>query len=340
MRSCTARSRAIAVKRPSAPPPAAVISAAKAAATWPEIVARDVGDDEDAGLRRVVERRGDARGARAVRQVAQPGRRFRRLPGEVGLALAVGQGRRGHDDAVRRLRHRWRERDAGIDPVAVDRDIGLGAVDPVERQPLDRFGARRLAEIAQQRAPAAELHVGAPFEAADRRVEPLPQPRLGRVLRIFELAAQAGGEAAQRLGQPVEPAASRPAGLGQAVDRRPGFGLDAVAGVARRGARQHLPAHQRQKALEPGRPRSSATRWCQPSAGRTRAATSASISAGPASSSASTRSPMRRCRPRARDRPASAPSSQRRSSRPSWPDSRTEKAASAASNRWWPSSNT
>ena len=53
--------------------------------------------------------------------------------------------------------------------------------------------------------------------------------------------------------------------------------------------------------------------------------------------------PVPRCRrrsPRARDRPPSAPSSQRRISAVSSPESSAENALSAASNTWWPSSNT
>ena len=114
-----------------------------------DIVARDIGDDHDAGLRGVVERRGDARCRRAFRQVAQPGRGLGGAPGEFRVGFAVGQRRRSHHDAVRRLRHGLAERNTRIDPVAVDRDIGLGAVDAVERQPFDGFQARWLTEIAQ-----------------------------------------------------------------------------------------------------------------------------------------------------------------------------------------------
>ena len=138
-----------------------------------EIVARDVGDDEDAGLFRVVEGRGDARAARAFRQVAQPSRRLGRDPGEGRVGLAVGQCRRGHDDAVRRLGDGMGKRDAGVDPVAVERDVGLGAIIAVERQPLDGFRLGRLGEVAEQAGPGAEHHVGAAVERADRRVEAL-----------------------------------------------------------------------------------------------------------------------------------------------------------------------
>jgi len=50
---------------------------------------------------------------------------------------------------MRRPRHQCRERDAGVDPISIDPDVGLQPVDPVDRQPLDRLGLRRLGEVAQ-----------------------------------------------------------------------------------------------------------------------------------------------------------------------------------------------
>ena len=144
-------------------------------------------------------------------------------------------------------------------------------------------GRGRLAEVAQQPAPGAELHVGAAVEAADRRVEPLAQARLGRVVGIFELAAQHAGQAAQ---------GRRPAGRARRRAARPPRPARRSAAAprprcrSRRRCRRRAPAPAAgpapRKLSKPGRPRSSATRWCQPSAGRMRAATSASISALPA----------------------------------------------------------
>ncbi len=84
----------------------------------------------------------------------------------------------------------------------------------------------------------------------------------------------------------------------------------------------------------------SPSRLCQPGAGSARAAWSAASSGVSSIGRAATSSSMRRFRPRARDRPPSAPSSQRRNSAVSRPDSSAENALSAASNTWWPSSNT
>ena len=140
---------------------------------------------------------------RARRQMAQAGRGLGRAPGEVEVGFdAVGQGRRGDDDAMRRPRDPLGERDAGIDPAAGHRDIAFEPVDAVEREPFDGLGPRRLGEVAQQPAPGGELLIGAPLEAADRRVEPLAQPRFGRVVGVFE-PARAGsrqGAAAPRQG--------------------------------------------------------------------------------------------------------------------------------------------
>ncbi len=56
-----------------------------------DVVARDVGDDKDAGLRRIIEGRGDTCRGRAGRQMAQTGRGLGAAPGEVGVGVAIGQ---------------------------------------------------------------------------------------------------------------------------------------------------------------------------------------------------------------------------------------------------------
>jgi len=65
--------------------------------------------------------------------VAQTRTRFGAAPSEIEIGGAIGQGRRGHEETMRRLRHQRRKRDTRIDPIPVDADIGLQPVDPVER---------------------------------------------------------------------------------------------------------------------------------------------------------------------------------------------------------------
>ena len=90
----------------------------------------------------------------------QAGSGFGAMPRQRGIGRTVGQGRRGDDEAVRRLRYQRCKRDAGVDPVPVDRDIGFQPVAAVERQPLDRLGSGRRREVPQQTAPGCELKVG------------------------------------------------------------------------------------------------------------------------------------------------------------------------------------
>ena len=259
MRSCTARSRAIAVKRPSAPPPRRHKQRRVSRRDLPDIVARDVGDDEDAGLRRIVERRGDARGASgspADAAARSPPRRARQASVRVGLA--VGQGRRGDDEAVRRLRHQLGKRDAGIDPVAVDRDVDLEPVDAVERQPLDRLRPGRLGEVAQQPAPRsrAACRRGARGRGSPRRGAGASRARAG-FPGLRAVLRSASAQPAQRGGEPVERLGQRQRRLDQT--RRPAA-APRPAGHSRlsaqRGARQHLLPHQRREiSRSPGRPR-------------------------------------------------------------------------------------
>ena len=70
-----------------------------------DVVARDVGNDEYPGLRCIVERRGDAGGGRARRQMAQTADRLGAAPSLLGIGDAIGQGRRSHHQPMRRLRH-------------------------------------------------------------------------------------------------------------------------------------------------------------------------------------------------------------------------------------------
>ena len=58
MRACTARKREMAVNSPSAPPSDASNKRAEGAGERPGIVCVEVADNEDAGLRGVIERRG------------------------------------------------------------------------------------------------------------------------------------------------------------------------------------------------------------------------------------------------------------------------------------------
>src|SRR6516162_6722384 len=95
---------------------------------------------------------------------------------------------------MRRSRHQSGKRDARIDPIPVDPNIGLQPVDPVERQPLDGLGPGWLGEFAQELAPGSELLIAAPVEAADCRIKALPQAGFGRVVGILEPGSQGYAE--------------------------------------------------------------------------------------------------------------------------------------------------
>ena len=87
-------------------------------------------------------------------------------------------------------------------------------------------------------------------------------------------------------------------------------------------------------------PEAGAMRPDTPSPGNWAAARIASCSAFDAASLSAHRSPRRCSSPRPRRARPSGPRIQRRSSAASCPDRQAEKALSAASNRWWPSSKT
>ncbi len=125
---------------------------------------------------------------------------------------------------MRRLCDELDKWDAGIDPVAVYRDVGFDPIGPVEGEPLDRIGSGRFDEIAKQPAPGAELQSGAAVEAADRRVEALPQTGLGRVVGIFEPGSQRFRHLQQRGGEPFEAFGQR-----QAASTSPSIGGRASA---------------------------------------------------------------------------------------------------------------
>ena len=333
MRSCTARSRAIAVKRPSAPPPRRQEQRAIGRGDLADIVARDVGDDEDARLRRIVERRGMRAAAglagRWRRPVAASAPRQARL----GIALPSVKVAEVTTTPCAGFATMLGERDAGIDPVAVHRDIGLVAVEAVERQPFDDLGPRRLGEIAQQR-PRRRAAIGAPLEAAHRRVEPLAQARLGRFSGSSSRVRKQRGEPhrAPRPGGRA-PAASGAAELDEPLDRRPRLGLEAVAGIGRAARASTCCRTSARKPSNPGSPRAFGDALRASLAGQ-HARGDQHLDQRPLpSSSPSTVADAALQAAGARAARASAPRSQRRSSRPSRPDSRTEKALSAASSR-------
>ena len=79
-------------------------------------------------------------------------------------------------------------------------------------------------EIAQQPAPGGELQSGAAVEAADRRVETLPQTGLGRVVGVLEPGSQRFRHLQQRGGEPFEAVGQR-----QAASTSPSIGGRASA---------------------------------------------------------------------------------------------------------------
>ena len=151
---------------------------------------------------------------------------------------------------MRRLRDKRSKGDARVDPVPVDPDIGLQALAPFEREPLGGFWARRFAELAQQPRPSGELQLGAAVEAANRRVETLPQAGLGRVLGVLEPGAQLFRQPLQGGSKAFEIFGEQQPGFDEAVYGRPCLGLQAMARVGQNGARHDLLADQHQKFFE------------------------------------------------------------------------------------------
>ena len=229
-----------------------------------------------------------------------------------------------------------------VEPVAAEGGVDLPAPDPVDGEPVDVLRGRVGRQRAQHRAPAADRGDGAPLQRPAGAVEPLPGGGIEARRLLVEDPPGRRRQLPKRRVQPCQRHLEALGRLQQARHRRADRGLEAVARIAVRTAGVHLLANEREE-------------------GFARAGAACRRRAGCASRVRGGRRRRRRFRqgqrrrrgrrrrdrraarasPAARDlRPSSAPRSQRRSSAVSSPDSASEKAASAASNRWWPSSKT
>ena len=169
-----------------------------------------------------------------------------------GPVAAAAQGRRGDEHAVGGLRAPLGERPGRIEPVAVQADIILAALDPLDREPVDEIGIGRAADPRGERDPGRE-RLRPPGEAADRALDPRARLRVEPVGRVLEHRLEPLAERDQRPEQRFERLDrgrrrldQAPVGLGQ-------LGLEAVAGVLRGGAGVDGAAHRARAASRSGR---------------------------------------------------------------------------------------
>ncbi len=276
-----------------------------------DIVARDVGDDEDARLRRIIEGRGDAR-ARPVSPADGAGRsrprpRARRARDRGTPSVNVAE------VTTRPCAGRATHSANGIPGSTQLRVAATSVSSPSMRSSANHSTVSGRAGSARSREQPAPARRAADRRAGRGRAPPRRGVGAGPVRagssgfssRARTIAASRRSAAARR----SSPCANGTCRLDETLDRRARLGLRAVAGI---GEWPRAPAPAAAPAPEslrtPCEPRPSPTRCAQPSPGSTRAAPRTSISARTPSSSPSTRSPMRRRSPRARDPPApSAP---------------------------------
>ena len=314
MRSCTARSREIAVNRPE---PAAARRQEQFAEGRRHLVERILAHilhHQHARMVGIVERRRHRGAHGRARQMRGAGAAFGGSPIGFEIAGAVAQGRRGDQHAVARLGDEFGERNGRVDPVAMKAGVEFAPFGALDREPIDEFGIGLLHQTGEHVAPRGQRHQRAAFDAARHRLDALPHARIERAGLGVEQRRQGFGQCGERRGQAREAPPPRP------WPRRPDHRPAGAARIPIHTGRQRTPrghgpvgAPARGKLSQAPLARPSARRWCQPGPGSTRAAASASSSAVRALSSPASRSSQRRL-VRARG----------------WPDPPRRRAASAA----------
>ena len=239
----------------------------------------------------------------------------RSAPPPAPSLVAAAQSRRRHQHALRLLEHGAGERLGRVEPVAVDRDIILAPLDPLDRQPVDELGIGRRRRSAPSKAIQADERFAPPGEAADRAVDPRPRLRIEPVRRILEhrleppaRARPAASAALRALPAPWPP--RRP-------ERRPA-----------RPARS--PARSRPPAPWPGRRPCRAPRRAAPRPVRTASPRRSAAASRPTAAPAPPRSPppaLARLPRHRKRRPSAAPQA-RAAARATCPPARRSSAAS------------
>ena len=213
------------------------------------VIAGDIGDDEDAGLARVIERRGNPGAHRPAGQVQRPGSDLRRPPVGLVIAGAVAQTGRGDDDAMGRLGDVTDERNGRIDPVAVHADIGLPSRLAVDREPIDELLGRLARQGLDHRSPADDGDLRPALEAPEASLDAKAGRCVELVRPFVDHGPKAPAKRRQWPGQRRQRRVQRAGGVDQAVDGRRLLGLQPIGAVGRSGAGQDLLAHAPEERL-------------------------------------------------------------------------------------------
>ena len=157
--------------------------------------------------------------------------------------------RRGNEQAMRRLGNIFGKRNGRVDPVTVEADIEIAAIDPLDGEPVDEFGPCFGRQTVQHVAPGGQAASGPAGRycgrsprcaAASRSPAPPPRRRAGRPDTWSDCAAASPG------GRTPATAMGR---LGEAGRQRTRLAFQAVWTVLTRGAGVNLLAQQGEKAL-------------------------------------------------------------------------------------------
>ncbi len=209
-----------------------------------EIVLAHVAHHQNPGVRGIIEGRGQGGADRRAVEIVGAAAPLGHRPVGVGIARAVEQGGRGHHHAVGRLQHRFGEGMHRIDPMAMETDIEIASVQPLDGEPVDEFGRRFGLQAGQHRTPGAERGQAAPFDRAGDRLDAAAGGGLQFGRLVVEQGQQFLGQQLQRIDQGDHRGQQGVGHLRQAIGQRTRIALQAVGALAVGGAPHHVLAHQ------------------------------------------------------------------------------------------------
>ncbi len=130
------------------------------------VVAVDVVHHQHPGLAGIVERRRHRREHRRRPEMPRAGPDLGGGPVDIVVAGPVAKGCRGDQNAMGRFRHRRDERPHRIDPVPVQADVDVAAIQAVDAEPVDELRRGFTLQGTKHRPPTGDRLKGTPFEAA------------------------------------------------------------------------------------------------------------------------------------------------------------------------------
>jgi hypothetical protein len=165
-------------------------------------------------------------------------------------ARPVRQGRGGDDDAVSRLRHRIDEGFGGVEIMAVEADIEVAPLHPLDREPVDELGRHWLGQRLQHGPPGRDLALRTPRDAAHHRIDPEARVGIEHVGIVIQPFGEALCQLAHRRLQSLQLAIQRQGRRQHLFAHRPCVDLLAVAHRIVGRTRQHFLSQAMEKRLD------------------------------------------------------------------------------------------